>query len=116
MKKQITVYRVVRDPLFKKLVPVDQAAFDAERKRSWAFDGEPPRSKWAELEMQPSDDSLQSPDIWEAVPGTFAMEKRAYYELSSSTEETQQGNMRFLKCEKRSWPSLTQPIVLTAST
>lgn len=101
MKKQITVYRVVRDPRFKKLIPVDQAAFDAEREKSWAFDGERPRTKWVELQMQPSDDSLKSPDIWEVVPGTFAMEKKAYYELSSSTEETQQGNMRFLKCDER---------------
>jgi hypothetical protein len=54
-----------------------------------------------ELEMQPSDDSLRAPDIWEIVPGAFAMEKKAYRELSSSTEETQQGNMRFLRCEKR---------------
>ena len=101
MKKQITVYRIVRDPEFKKLVPGDRATFERERKNSWAFDGEPPRTKWAELEMRPSDDTLKLPDIWEVVPGAFAIEKKAYKELSSSTEETQQGNMRFLRCEKR---------------
>jgi hypothetical protein len=101
MKKKITVYRIIRDIQYKKLIPVDQAAFDRERTKSWAFDGELPRTKWVELEMRSSDDSLESPDIWEIVPGTFAMEKKAYYELSASTEETQQGNMRFLKCEKR---------------
>ncbi len=101
MKKHIRVFRVVRDPHFKSLVAVNQSEFDKERKKSWRFDGQPPSTKWVELKMRPSDDDLKSPDIWQVIPGVFALEKSAYYELSSSVEETQQGNMRFLKCEKR---------------
>jgi len=101
MKKQITVYRVVRDPAYKQLVPVDGDAFEAERSKSWAFDGELPRSEWVELEMKPSDDRLKTPDIWEIVPGAFALEQQAYYELCSSAEETQQGYMNSLRCEGR---------------
>ncbi len=39
--------------------------------------------------MQPSNEDGEEPDIWEVVPGAFALEKRAAYELCASVEETQ---------------------------
>ena len=102
MKKQITVYRIMRDRAYAKLVPVDRAAFKQARARSWRFDGTRDRSvEWAPLELQPSDPTLPPPHIWEIVPGVYALEHGAYYELCSSAEETQQGNMNFATCEGR---------------
>lgn len=98
MKKKISVYRVVRDDAYEKLEPVDEEAFNEERTRSWAFDSSRPKD-WVELEMKPTNTGLEHPDIWEVVPGAFALEKKAARELCSSTEET--GIVRNLKCERR---------------
>ena len=101
MKKQINVFRVVRDPAYQKLVPVDEEAFRKERSESWAFDAHREGHKsWVELEMQPSDSSPTQPDIWEIAPGAFAIEDHAYEELYSSVEETQP-SIRYLKCDGR---------------
>ena len=100
MKKKINVYRVVRDDAYEKLEPVDEEAFNEERTRSWAFDGSSPEN-WVELELQPTQTGLKQPDIWAIVPGIIALEHKAYYELCSSAEETQQGRMYFGYCEGR---------------
>ena len=101
MKRKVTVFRVERDPRFTPLVPVNQSLFDSERNKSWKFDGSRDHhQEWVELEMQPGATDLR-PDIWEVVPGVFAMENKAAYELCSSTEETQEGYMHYLACEKR---------------
>lgn len=102
MRKQITVYRVDRDPKYAKLVPVDRQAFNFHRQRSWSFNGMWPDDEWVSLEMRPSDASLPAPDIWQLLPGAFALERKAFSKLCSSAEETQQGRMNFLKYERRS--------------
>lgn len=113
MKKQISVYKVLRDRTFAKLVPVDRVTFRKERTRSWRFDGTRDTGfNWLPLEVRPSSLSLPHPDIWEIVPGIFAMEHRAYYELCSSTEETQQGRMNFVHCEGRRLAVIDSTLVI----
>lgn len=62
--------------------------------------------------MRPSSPALPFPDIWEIVPGAFALEDHAFYELCSSAEETQQGRMRFLKCEGRKLAVVDSTLVI----
>lgn len=90
MKKRISVYRIVRDSAYKKLRPKDESEFNEERSKSWSFDASREGHKsWASLEMIPSNEGLKEPDIWEIVPGAFAIEEQVYDELYSSVEETQ---------------------------
>lgn len=101
MKKHITVYRVIRDPSYQKLIPVDDEAFQIERSRSWSFSCRRKDHKtWVELEMQPSNSSLKKPDIWEIVPGAFAVERVVMNELCNSITETQP-SVKDVKCEGR---------------
>ena len=102
LKRQINISRIKRDPAYPRLVPVDANAFESERRKSWIFDATSGHHDcWVELEMKPSGESKLVPDIWEVVPGVFAMEQNAAYELCSSTEETQDGYMHNLLCEGR---------------
>jgi len=101
MKKQISVYRVVRDRAYAKLVPVDRTAFNSERQRSWSFDGTWHDEEWVSLEMRASDPSLPAPDIWEISPSAYALEWNAWQKLESSPEETQEGRLNFLMFEGR---------------
>ena len=102
VKKRVHVYRVVRDPAFNFLEAVNEDEFRAQRLKSWRFDASKDHHEaWVELELRPAPTGLPSPDIWEVVPGVIALEHRAYYDLCSSTEETQEGYMHFARCEGR---------------
>lgn len=100
MKKRISVFKVKRDPAYSGLKPKNKELFDRERSKSWRFDGTPP-SDWKELEMEPTDTELKTPDIWEVVPGVIALERAVAYELGNVVYETQHGVSEDLRCGNR---------------